>query len=112
MRSITLDYTGCDAAAINSMPHCYKELKQAAEKACLTVVGEACHEFEGQGLSICLLLSESHLCIHTYPELGLVSVDIYTCGTTALPDAIINPLFKAFYAKEYTMQGQNRGVLV
>jgi len=108
---MTLDFFGCCPQATNSMEYCFKELKNAAIKARLTVLGEVCHQFSPQGLSIIFLLSESHLALHSSPDLGIVSIDLFTCGTKAIPDAIIDPLFRAFYAKEYHFQGQNRGVL-
>ena len=52
----------------------------AAEHVGATVVGEVFHRFSPQGVSGSVVIAESHLSIHTWPETGYVAVDIYTCG--------------------------------
>jgi S-adenosylmethionine decarboxylase len=47
-----------------------------------TVVGRAEHKFNPQGRTIVLILSESHLTIHTYPEQDYLSMDLYICKMT------------------------------
>jgi S-adenosylmethionine decarboxylase len=49
----------------------------------LHVVGHTSYEFQPQGFTFTLLLSESHLCMHTWPELNSVAFDIYTCNHTS-----------------------------
>lgn len=46
----------------------------------LTIVGDAFHQFEPQGVTGTVLLAESHLAIHTWPERGFVTVDVYVCN--------------------------------
>ena len=61
-----------------------KDLVDLAEQYCkesgLTVVGVKSHEFEGQGITFTILLAESHLSLHSWPENGNVAFDIYTCN--------------------------------
>lgn len=52
----------------------------AARATGLTVVGDAFHQFEPQGVTGTVLLAESHLAIHTWPEFGFVTVDVYVCN--------------------------------
>ena len=52
------------------------------QKAELQIVGKTSHRFEPQGLTFAILLAESHLCIHTWPEKRSVCFDIYTCNHT------------------------------
>jgi len=52
----------------------------AAEKAGMTVVGETFYKFEPQGITGCLILSQSHLSFHYWPEKQFMSIDCYTCG--------------------------------
>ncbi|MBK9117656.1 MAG: adenosylmethionine decarboxylase [Betaproteobacteria bacterium] len=54
----------------------------AARRAGLTVVGECFHQFEPQGVTGTVLLAESHIAIHTWPEAGFVTVDVYVCNLT------------------------------
>jgi S-adenosylmethionine decarboxylase proenzyme len=54
----------------------------AAQRAGLTVVGERFFQFEPQGVTGTVLLAESHVAIHTWPEAGFVTVDVYVCNYT------------------------------
>lgn len=54
-------------------------LNAAAKQARLTPVGELAFSFTGQGISAIVLLQESHVALHFWPEKGKVSVDIHTC---------------------------------
>lgn len=53
---------------------------EAAKAAGATVVGSVFHPFTPQGLSGVVVVEESHLSIHTWPERGYAAVDFYTCG--------------------------------
>lgn len=68
-------------------------LLQAAWNCQLSVISHTYHEFEPQGLSMIILLAESHLTIHTYPELGFCDLDCYTCGEKD-PEAVIHEFAK------------------
>lgn len=53
---------------------------EAARAARVTVINQQFHAFSPQGVTGILLLAESHLSIHTWPELGYAAVDLFTCG--------------------------------
>ena len=55
---------------------------KAVEEAGLTVVGERFFQFQPQGVTGTVLLAESHLAIHTWPEHGFVTIDVYVCNYT------------------------------
>lgn len=57
-------------------------LLRAAEEAGASVVGMVTHRYTPQGVSIVLLVAESHISIHTWPEEDYAAVDVYTCGGT------------------------------
>src|SRR5262249_5342259 len=54
----------------------------AVEAAGLTIVGDRFFQFQPQGVTGTVLLAESHLAIHTWPEAGFVTVDVYVCNYT------------------------------
>jgi spermidine synthase/S-adenosylmethionine decarboxylase len=54
--------------------------RRACADAGLLVVAEAFHQFPGAGATGALVLAESHLAIHTWPELGAVTLDLYVCN--------------------------------
>lgn len=73
-------------AQLNSSTSVVSALRAAVAAGGLTVVGELVHEFPVMGISALLLISESHLSIHTWPERGYAAVDLFTCGeATPLP---------------------------
>ncbi len=54
----------------------------AARQAGLTVVGQSAHQFDPQGATVVVLLAESHLALHTWPELAFVTADVFVCNLT------------------------------
>ena len=62
----------------------FQGIQRASRDACaaanLTVVDLVAHRFSPQGVSVVVVLAESHLSIHTWPELGYAAVDVYSCG--------------------------------
>ena len=63
-----------DAAALAAL------CRRACAKSGLVVVAEAFHQFPGAGATGALVLAESHLAIHTWPELDAVTLDLYVCN--------------------------------
>ena len=55
-------------------------MMDVARETRMTVVGSQKHQFEPEGASVCLLLSESHFACHTWPEYAMASVHVYTCS--------------------------------
>jgi len=58
-----------------------------------TVIDLVRKDFEPQGLTVLVLLEESHLSIHTYPEFGFVAFDCYTCSNLCAPEEAVK-IFK------------------
>jgi S-adenosylmethionine decarboxylase len=58
-----------------------KLLHDAAYCAKMTVLNFITHKFYPQGVTGVVLLAESHISIHTWPETGKAAVDVYTCGS-------------------------------
>ena len=65
---------------LNSSSAVLRALRSAVEIGGLTVVGELVHSFPVMGVSALLLISESHLSVHTWTERGYAAVDLFTCG--------------------------------
>lgn len=73
-------------------------LGEALTQADATVLEVVSKQFEPQGVTVLALLSESHASIHTYPEVGAVFVDVFTCGTRAKPALAVQLLAEALGA--------------
>jgi S-adenosylmethionine decarboxylase len=79
-RHLLAEYRGCDSTLLNDIDLISKALRQAAVEAGSTIVASVFHPFTPQGVTGVVVLEESHLSIHTWPEHGYVAVDFYTCG--------------------------------
>lgn len=82
---IILEVTDAPFAVLNSSSAVLAALHAAVAAGGLTVVGDMVHEFPVQGFSAVLMISESHLSVHTWPEDGYAAVDMFTCGAAAPP---------------------------
>ena len=76
-----LDCYGCDAALLGDDKRLERILREAAQAAGATILAAHFHHFgAGAGVTGVLLLAESHLSIHTWPEHRFAALDIYLCG--------------------------------
>ncbi|HID78863.1 MAG TPA: adenosylmethionine decarboxylase [Planctomycetaceae bacterium] len=71
---------GCSPDALKEVSAIRCLMRQVVDASGFHVVGEQFHQFNPHGVTGVLVLSESHFSIHTWPELGLVAADIFTCG--------------------------------
>ena len=78
---LLLDLRRCDAGLLDDDRYIRESLTLAAETAGATVLSARFHKFSPMGVTGVVLISESHLCIHTWPEHGYAAVDIFTCGS-------------------------------
>lgn len=91
-RHVAVDTWGVNFEMLNSADHLKAHMIEAAEACGATVLSVQAQQFEPQGATVLVLLSESHLSIHTYPERGFAAIDCYTCGETVDPQAAIDYL--------------------
>ena len=85
-RHVTMDLREVCFDKLNDVEFLRGVMTEAAERCGATIVGENFIKFSPQGVTGVLVLSESHLSIHTYPEEGFAAVDCYTCGQTVDPE--------------------------
>ena len=79
--SVSYKISGAEPHVLNDLPTVESILLDAARKAGLTAVSSAHHRFEPQGLSAVVILSESHIAAHTWPESGTGYVTLTSCRT-------------------------------
>ena len=72
--------------------------------------GPAVHRFDPQGVTGILAISESHICIHTWPEHGYAAADIFTCGTSFEPRKAAAILIERLESKESSLTELKRGI--
>lgn len=79
-RHALLDLYDCDKALLDDVDFLRELfLKTATELQC-TLVKECFHRYAPQGVSGVLVIAESHLSVHTWPEHGYAAVDLFTCA--------------------------------
>jgi S-adenosylmethionine decarboxylase len=77
---IVADFYGCDPEVLKSADRMAEVFERAVKHANLTKLSSYYHQFEPFGATGVVVISESHLSFHTWPEHGYVAIDVYTCG--------------------------------
>lgn len=102
----------CNREKIDSPKRIEEIMLRAAQGAGAEIIGSMFHEFEPQGVSGVVVIAESHLTIHTWPEQGYAAVDIFTCGEHTDPWKALEILAGEFEAEETQSMEINRGMKV
>jgi len=113
---LTADLSGCDTTlAAMTEPAALRALcVGAVQRAGLAAVGELFHAFPPPGgVTGVVLLAESHLAVHTWPELAAVTLDVYVCNyggdNSERAHALLDALVDAFGARDVQRQSLQRG---
>ncbi len=85
---IIAELHGCDPDLLDDEKFITRLLLDASKKTQVTVVDYVTRKFEPQGVSVVVIISESHITIHTWPELSYAALDFYTCGEQDPEDAV------------------------
>ncbi|NTV89358.1 MAG: S-adenosylmethionine decarboxylase proenzyme [Clostridiales bacterium] len=109
-RHILAEMYGCEEKILNNRNVIERIMVESALEAGAEVREVAFHKFSPQGVSGVVVISESHLAIHTWPELGYAAVDVFTCGDKVNPWDACNFLTEKFNAKHMTATEVKRGV--
>ena len=107
---LLLELKGCPVEILNNRDFIEESLVKAATLAKTTIISKHFHMFNPHGVSGAIVIAESHISIHTWPEHTYAAVDIFTCGDTALPKVATDYLVKAFKPKENYLMQIDRGV--
>ena len=110
-RHLLLELKNCNQEVLNDLDYIRDCLCETAEQIGATVVNQAFHRFSPHGVSGVVLIAESHLGIHTWPEYRFAAVDIFTCGDTIDPGDAIDPLVEKLGAEDHSFMELNRGIL-
>lgn len=90
-----------------------KELENLMETASIlaksTIIKKSFHKFKPQGVTGIVIVAESHLAIHTYPEYNYAAVDIFTCGKNTIPENAFHYLKEKLKPKYIKIYKRKRG---
>ena len=109
-RHLLLELYDCSSEVLNSLESVKSALVEAAKRAEATIVDVVFHEFNPFGVSGVVVIAESHLAIHTWPEYRYAAVDIFSCGTTLKPAEAASYLVEQFGASRASCVEVKRGV--
>jgi S-adenosylmethionine decarboxylase proenzyme len=108
---VLVDLYECDVELLDDLEYVRQTLVDSAEKMNCTVLKEAFHRFSPQGVSGVLVIAESHLSIHTWPEKRFCALDLFTCGDTSQLGMMPEILQKAFRANRADFKIYPRGLV-
>jgi len=110
-RHILVEFYGCSIEILNDVPRIESSMLEAAKEAGATIINSVFHHFSPFGVSGVVVIQESHLAIHTWPEYRYAAVDLFTCGYTVNPWTSYEILKQAFHADHGSAIELNRGQL-
>ncbi len=111
-RHLLIELFDCDLSAINNLEAVKGALVEAAKRAQATIVDVVFHEFNPFGISGVVVIAESHLSIHTWPEYRYAAVDIFSCGDVLQPEIAANYLVEQFGSERATVVEMQRGMFM
>ncbi|WP_243288177.1 adenosylmethionine decarboxylase [Geothrix terrae] len=109
-RHLLVEYTGCDAAVLADLERITTAMLDAARASGATIVTHSFHHFSPHGVSGAVIIAESHLAIHTWPEHRFAAVDFFSCGPVDMGRGLA-VLHAAFKATGETRMALERGPL-
>ncbi|NEQ46177.1 MAG: polyamine aminopropyltransferase [Leptolyngbya sp. SIOISBB] len=110
-RHILVEFHGCSSEILNDVPHIEASMLKAAQESGATIISSTFHHFSPFGVSGVVVIQESHLAIHTWPEYRYAAVDLFTCGYSVNPWISYEILKSEFEAHHGSAVELNRGQL-
>jgi len=110
-KHLLLELKDCDKEVLNDISFLRSALLTAASECGATVLGESFHQFSPQGVSGVVIIAESHLFIHTWPEYGYAAADIFTCGNSVHPEKAVEVLMRKLGSQNHSLVEVRRGIL-
>ena len=108
-RHVILEYYGIASDKLNDADFIEQTFVDAVNEMRATVISVHFHHFNPHGVSGAVVISESHLTIHTWPEYGYAAVDVFTCGNVVDPWVAHNTFKKAFEPTRDSVMEMRRG---
>jgi S-adenosylmethionine decarboxylase len=110
-KHLLVELKDCDPEILKSLEKVKNTMVAAAKKAKATIIDVSFHEFNPFGISGMVVIAESHLSIHTWPEYGYAALDVFTCGDIIKPEAAAQFLIEKFKCKNPSIVEMKRGIL-
>jgi spermidine synthase len=108
-RQVILDLHKCSTQHLDDIAWVRATLTEAARHAHATIIDAIFHKFSPYGVSGVVVIAESHLAIHIWPEKGYAAIDIFTCGPTLALRKAVDYLVDAFQSSNPQLSEVSRG---
>ena len=109
-KHLLLELIDCDATLLNDIEYLRKVVSDTARQIGATVIKDAFYQFTPQGVSGVLIIAESHISIHTWPEYGFAAVDVFTCGDVIDPKNAVELFVEKLKAASSSYVEMKRGL--
>ena len=109
-RQILIEFYDCQSEALTDRDRIRQYMLEAARYAGATVISDTFHHFKPDGISGVVVIAESHISIHTWPEHRYAAVDVFTCGDSVDPWGVPHYLQEKLHAKSVSSMEIKRGL--
>lgn len=106
---IIIDLFGCNSSLADDINYIKDTLYKLVEILPAKVCKDVFHKFKPLGVSGAIIISSSHLTVHTWPEHNYIGVDIFTCSGECDYRAVVDFLCKQFGSTNYILKKLKRG---
>ncbi|MEW6068039.1 MAG: adenosylmethionine decarboxylase [Nitrospirota bacterium] len=108
---LLLELKDCNPEILKDLNKVKDAMISAAKEAKATIIDVSFREFSPFGISGMIIIAESHLSVHTWPEYGYAAVDIFTCGDFIKAEIAASYLVKELECKNPSIVEMKRGIL-
>ncbi len=110
-RHTLIELHGCNSAVLSDATSLRTLMLAAVQKAGGTYVTDVFHHFAPHGVSGVIVIAESHVTIHTWPEHGYAAADVFTCGSSFAHSAFSTMMREGLKAARVEAKTIERGRL-
>jgi len=111
-KHLIVELYGCEEKLISDVNFVQSIMIESAKAARTTIIDSVFHKFQPYGVSGVVVIAESHLAIHTWPEHKFASVDFFTCGNKSNPWKAFKIIRKKLKATHFSVMKMQRGLLL
>ncbi len=109
-RHLIAEFADCDGQKLADVEFMEECLNEAVRKSGATIIRSVFHRYNPQGVSGVVVIAESHLSIHTWPEYNYAAVDFFTCGDSVDPYKAYHYMKKMLGSKNSQVKELDRGI--
>lgn len=111
-QQLIVELYGCDRTLLDDPSRLEQILTESIRRSGGTIIRPCFHQFSPHGVTGVVVIAESHVSIHTWPEFGYCALDVFTCGTQVQTDQIFEYVRSELQAQETSVMEVKRGTLV